>query len=70
MLLVQLGARLSPLGGAEYVGDLSFAGEVVDRRRHLGSVGEVVLVHSIPPEASPPASNRRSESLAAVVSAG
>ena len=36
MLLVQLSARLSPLGGAEYVGDLSIAGEVVDRRRRLG----------------------------------
>ena len=36
MLLVQLGARLSPLGGAEYVGDLSFASEVIDRRRRLG----------------------------------
>ena len=36
MLLVQLSARLSPLGGAEYVGDLSIAGEVIDRRRRLG----------------------------------
>ena len=36
MLLVQLGARLSPLGGTEYVGDLSIAGEVVERRRRLG----------------------------------
>ena len=36
MLLVQLSARLSLLGGAEYVGDLSIAGEVIDRRRRLG----------------------------------
>ena len=35
-MLVQLSARLSPLGGAEYAGDLSFAGEVVDRHRRLG----------------------------------
>ena len=39
MLLVQLSARLSPLGGAEYAGDLSIAGEVIDhrRRRRLNS---------------------------------
>ena len=36
MLLVQLSARLSPLGGAEYAGDLRIAGEVVDRCRRLG----------------------------------
>ena len=36
MLLVQLSARLSTLGGAEYAGDLSFAGKVVDRRCRLG----------------------------------
>ena len=36
MLLIQLGARLHPLGGAEYAGGLSFADEVVDHRRHLG----------------------------------
>ena len=34
--LVQLSAWLSPLGGAEYAEDLSIAGEVVDRHRHLG----------------------------------
>ena len=35
MLLVQLGARLSPLGGTEYAGDFCFAGEAIVRRRRL-----------------------------------
>ena len=33
--MVQLGAQLSPLGGTEYVSDLSIAGEVVEHRRRL-----------------------------------
>ena len=36
MLLIQLGARLRPLGGAEYAEDLSIAGEVIDRWAHVG----------------------------------
>ena len=36
MLLAQLTTRLGSLGGAEYTGDLSIAGEVVERRHHLG----------------------------------
>jgi len=36
VLLVQLSARLSPLGGAEYAGDLSIADKVIDRHRRLG----------------------------------
>ena len=36
MLLVQLGARLRLLGGADYAGDFSCAGEVIDHRRYLG----------------------------------
>ena len=36
MLLIQLGARLRPLGGAEYAEDLCIAGEVVERCRRLG----------------------------------
>ena len=36
MLLVQLSARLSPLGGAEYTDDLSFIGEVLNHRAHIG----------------------------------
>ena len=36
MLLAQLTARLGSLGGAEYAEDLCIAGEVVERRRHLG----------------------------------
>ena len=35
-MLVQLSARLSLLGGAKYTGDLSIAGEVIDRHRCLG----------------------------------
>ena len=34
--LVQLSAWLSPLGGAEYADDLSFAGEVLNRWAHVG----------------------------------
>ena len=34
--MIQLRARLGSLGGAEYAEDLCIAGEVVDRRRHLG----------------------------------
>ena len=36
MLLAQLTARLGSLGGAEYAEDLCIAGEVVDRRAHVG----------------------------------
>ena len=35
MSLVQLSAWLSLLGGAEYVDDLSFAGEVLNHRAHI-----------------------------------
>ena len=34
--LVQLSAWLSLLGGAEYADDLSFTGEVLNRRAHVG----------------------------------
>ena len=36
MSLVQLSAWLSPLGGAEYADDLSFASEVLNRWAHIG----------------------------------
>ena len=36
VLLVQLSAWLSPLGGAEYVDDLSLTGEVLNHHVHVG----------------------------------